>query len=181
MALSAIHLVISQRGALQMPPIASQIVDTPDVAIVSSWIQSMVVDGGVAVIPDAGALPDAGHVSHDGGLVPDAAAEPEGGAIEAGTADAALDAGVTVDAGDVDSSNLDATLSSGDADDAADEPGDCIPAAVRRDQLFSAPWEIQLWRVHTSDGSRRAPRGICTPQGAAGKQSSQGLGPLAWG
>ena len=124
---SAIHLVISQRGALQMPPIASQIVDAPNVAVVSSWIQSMVVDGGSPVIPDAGALPDGGHLPpHDGGVVPDAgASQPEGGAVEAGTADAALDAGATVDASEVDATTPDATVSGDDgSDDAADEAGE---------------------------------------------------------
>ena len=44
---SVVHQLISQRGALQMPPIASLIVDTTDVAVVAAWIDALQVDGGV--------------------------------------------------------------------------------------------------------------------------------------
>ncbi len=120
--LSAIHLVISQRGALQMPPIASQIVDTPDVAIVSSWIQSLPTDAGVATFPDGG-IPDAGHFVHDGGLA-DAEAgtiSTESGAPEAGSAES----GAEVDDAAVDGTTEDATVSGDDAsDDAGDDASD---------------------------------------------------------
>ena len=36
---SVLYQLIDQRGALQMPPIASLVVDTSDVAVVASWIQ----------------------------------------------------------------------------------------------------------------------------------------------
>jgi hypothetical protein len=115
-AASAIHQVIDQRGALQMPPIASRIVDTPDVAIVAAWIQSMVTDGGAPPdggfqFPDGGfhfpdgGFPDGGHLPQDGGL--GEAGIPEGGAFDAGSGDGSLDA-------------ADATVSTGDAE----EPGD---------------------------------------------------------
>jgi hypothetical protein len=113
---SAIHQVINQRGALQMPPIASNLVDTPDVAIVASWIQSMVTDAGVSGIADGG--PDAGRFFRDGGPFPfDAGAPPEGGILDAGAADGAAEAG----AGDVDGAAQDATVST---DDAGDDAGD---------------------------------------------------------
>jgi hypothetical protein len=115
--LSAIHEVVSQRGVLQMPPIASQLVDTPDVAIVASWIQSLPTDAGVA-IPDGG-IPDAGHLGHDGGLA-DAeagAVSMESGAPEAGTPES----GAEFDDATVDGTTEDATVSGDDGgDDASD-------------------------------------------------------------
>jgi hypothetical protein len=123
---SAIHQVIDQRGALQMPPIASLIVDAPDVAIVGAWIQAIVTDGGVSVPLDGGGSPDAGHVLHDGGSVASEAGtpQPEGGAAEAGTADASS----ALDAAAVDGGAQDATVSpddaGDDAGDATEEPGD---------------------------------------------------------
>jgi len=105
---SAIHQVIDQRGALQMPPIASRIIDAPDVAIVASWIDSMVTDGGVSGIHDGGPLPDAGHFPRDAGP------------SEAGT-EAGADGGPDGSAGDLDSATPDATIS---PDDAATEASD---------------------------------------------------------
>lgn len=86
---SVIHQLIDERGQLQMPPIASALVDTPDVAVVAAWIQALggnsIHDGGV---PEGGGpAEDGGHLHHDGGR-PEAGAEqdagdataPEGGA-----------------------------------------------------------------------------------------------------
>ena len=105
---SAIFQLIDQRGALQMPPIASLVVDSPDVAVVESWIDSLVADGGVSAIHDGGVLPDAGHFPHDAGP------------FEAGT-EAGADSGSDGSAGDLDSATQDATIS---PDDAAIEAGD---------------------------------------------------------
>jgi hypothetical protein len=49
---SEVYELIDERGLLQMPPIASLVVDAPDVAIVGAWIESMMLDGG-ASNPDA--------------------------------------------------------------------------------------------------------------------------------
>ena len=51
---SVLYQLMDERGTLQMPPIASLLVDTPDVAVVRAWIQAMAAtqDGGP---PDAGA------------------------------------------------------------------------------------------------------------------------------
>jgi hypothetical protein len=115
--LSAIHQVISQRGALQMPPIASQIVDVPDTAVVTSWIASMVTDAGTFTLPDGGHLPD-------GGFLPDAGtAHGEAGASEAGAAEAGPgDAGATLDAEEAAApdATLDATMSDDSGDDGSD-------------------------------------------------------------
>jgi hypothetical protein len=53
-ASSVLYQLMDERGTLQMPPIASLVVDTPDVAVVRAWIQAMPAtqDGGS---PDAGA------------------------------------------------------------------------------------------------------------------------------
>ncbi|HEY5241043.1 MAG TPA: hypothetical protein VIJ22_06245 [Polyangiaceae bacterium] len=60
---SVLYQLMDERGALQMPPIASLLVDVPDVAVVRAWIQGMSpADGGTNT--DAAGTPDAG----DGGL-----------------------------------------------------------------------------------------------------------------
>ena len=55
-AASVIVQLISQRGVLQMPPIATRFVDTTNVAAVEDWIQHMPAgDAGTAAgTPDAG-------------------------------------------------------------------------------------------------------------------------------
>jgi hypothetical protein len=68
-----VHQLIDERGALQMPPIASLIVDAPDVAVVASWIQAM------------GELGDAGDL--------DASAPPEGGNESGSSAEGGRDSG----------------------------------------------------------------------------------------
>jgi hypothetical protein len=72
-AASVIHQLIDERGALQMPPIASLIVDTPDTAVVAAWINAMGAvesdDGGP---PDDAEAPEEGGHRHDGG-------RPDGG------------------------------------------------------------------------------------------------------
>jgi hypothetical protein len=55
---SVVYQLMDERGTLQMPPIASLLVDVPDVAVVRAWIQAM--SSG-----DSGAF-DSGH-QHDGG------------------------------------------------------------------------------------------------------------------
>ncbi len=92
---SAIVQLISERGALQMPPIASREVDTADVALVVNWIlhrpevdsgtgEAGADDGGYAdgsTMADGGTVPDDEGVS-DGGQdagQPDATLVPEGG------------------------------------------------------------------------------------------------------
>jgi hypothetical protein len=66
---SVVYQLMDERGTLQMPPIASLLVDVPDVTVVRAWIQAMssgdggeTGDGGDM---DSGAL-DSGH-HHDGG------------------------------------------------------------------------------------------------------------------
>jgi hypothetical protein len=87
---SLIIYLTSQRGAgKQMPPLASVLVDTADVAILSDWISKMApLDGGV----DAGPAEDSGT---------DASSEDSGSA-DAGTLDAAPDAAGEGDAGATD-------------------------------------------------------------------------------
>ncbi len=114
MVASAIHQVINQRGALQMPPIASKIVDKPDVAIVAAWIASMTTDGGAPT--DGGPIPDGGFHIPDGGFHFDGGSS-EAGSPEAGLIDAGVDA--VVDAAD-------ATVTTGDDEDSdgGDEGGE---------------------------------------------------------
>jgi hypothetical protein len=53
---SALYQLISQRGTLQMPPIATTVVDVPDVTVVHAWIASLASqDAGPPPIADAGA------------------------------------------------------------------------------------------------------------------------------
>ncbi len=119
--LSAIHQVIGQRGILQMPPIASKVVDTPDVSIVAAWIQAMPLDAGVPPLPDGGSSPDGGHLFHDGGLADAEAGTPP---AEAGVPEAAPpEGGSEVEDATV-SGTQDATVPSDDADDADDDAGD---------------------------------------------------------
>jgi hypothetical protein len=101
---SLIIYLTSQRGAgKQMPPLASVLVDTADVAILTDWISKMApLDGGedAATNEDSGtdaSSEDAGVV--DSGAVdagPDAASASDAGVSDAGASD---DAG-EVDAGD---------------------------------------------------------------------------------
>jgi hypothetical protein len=61
---SVLYQLMDERGALQMPPIASVLVDVPDVAVVRSWIQAMSLQDGGTGSFDAG---DGGHHGHDAG------------------------------------------------------------------------------------------------------------------
>jgi hypothetical protein len=68
-ASSVLYQLIDERGALQMPPIASLLVDTPDVAVVHAWIQAMHAgDGG----PDAGGSEGGSDASGSDGGTSDA-------------------------------------------------------------------------------------------------------------
>jgi hypothetical protein len=72
-----------------MPPIASLLVDTPDVAVVRAWIQGLAVaDGGMDM--DAAGSFDAGDGGHhrDGG---DRDADADGGTPEGAVDDEAGD------------------------------------------------------------------------------------------
>jgi hypothetical protein len=93
---SVIHQLIDERGALQMPPIASLVVDTPDVAVVAAWIQALggnpIQDAGGP--GEAGGPEDGGHFHHDGGR-PEGGAEQDGGAVEAGSDATVPEAGAT--------------------------------------------------------------------------------------
>lgn len=99
---SVIHQLIDERGALQMPPIASLVVDTPDVAVVAAWIQAMGANSGAdgggppgdgGTPEDGGGFEDGGHFHHDGG-------RPEGGFEDGGLLDGTTptEAGSWVDA-----------------------------------------------------------------------------------
>ena len=91
-----IDQLIGERGALQMPPIASLVVDSPDVAVVSSWIQAMATDAGAAPL-DAGAFDGGERHARDAGEV------------DAGADSAAADAAASESA----APELDATLGDG--------------------------------------------------------------------
>jgi hypothetical protein len=89
---SLIIRLTSERGTLQMPPIASRVVDAPDVALVTDWIGHMPLASGAP--QDAGA--DAGPVALDGGVGTgnaEAGGAAEGGTVDdAGAADSGVDA-----------------------------------------------------------------------------------------
>ena len=89
---SVIHELISQRGTLQMPPIASLVVDTPDVAVVASWIQALGSDGGAPSFADGSAPLRDGGVSDAGGHRADGG-EPDAASADSGAPDATTDAG----------------------------------------------------------------------------------------
>jgi hypothetical protein len=121
---SVVYELISERGTLQMPPIASVLVDTPDVTVVSDWIAAM--GGRDASVPlDAG--PRGGGAPDGESEVPEAQTqEPETGAVngtddagaaESGTEDATL--GATGATTNVDGGTEDSGPSVGD-----DEAGD---------------------------------------------------------
>ncbi len=90
---SVVYQLINERGAVQMPPIASNVVDTTDVAVVRAWIASMGSDGGTA--SDGGPELDGGT---DGGRHRDGGMGFEGGVRDSGAKDAG-DATVPEDAG----------------------------------------------------------------------------------
>jgi hypothetical protein len=93
-ARSVIYQLVDERGALQMPPIASLVVDTTDVAVVASWIQAM---GGIGEAGDAGTEDAGGRRGFDAG-------ERDAGGEDSGTPDATVgDAGIVADAGGADS------------------------------------------------------------------------------
>ena len=92
---SVLYQLIDERGTLQMPPIASVLVDVPDVAVVHAWIQAMASgDGGMTDL-DGG--DGGGHHDSDGGM-------SDGGMSDGGTSDGGTS---------------DGKAASGDADDDA--------------------------------------------------------------
>jgi len=54
---SVLYQLMDERGVLQMPPIASKIVDTTDVAVVGAWIQAMSAADAGASVEEAGGDP----------------------------------------------------------------------------------------------------------------------------
>ena len=107
---SILHQLINERGDIQMPPIGSAVVDTPDVTVVGDWITALgslpPEDGGITddAGPDAGfdAAPpfDAGEFNHDGGgHHSDGGGKPEDAGNDSGGSDAGSDATTTVDGG----------------------------------------------------------------------------------
>ncbi len=97
---SAIVQLISMRGVLQMPPIASRIVDTTDVAKLVDWIQHMPSEAGVQEAGvDATVAPEAGYAASasDGGLPEGSNEAGDAGAVDATIVDAEADV-VVVDA-----------------------------------------------------------------------------------
>ena len=90
---SVIVQLVSERGTLQMPPIATRAVDVADVAVVSEWIRALGADGGA----DAG-RGDGGH--KDGGFGGDAGdAADAADASDASDVDADGDADTDAEAG----------------------------------------------------------------------------------
>jgi hypothetical protein len=93
-ASSAIVQLITQRGVLQMPPIATRVVDTQNVALLARWIEALPssADAGVADadVTDAGAEPaDASAEPADASAEPaDASAEPADASAEPADASA---------------------------------------------------------------------------------------------
>ena len=106
---SVLDQLISERGTVQMPPIASRVVDTVDVGVIDAWIRSM--DGGVLL--GLGPIDGGGHGMFDGGGPPmngSDAGPPDSGGPGPGPMDATLDSpGWPVDAGGGDGGSMDAT------------------------------------------------------------------------
>jgi hypothetical protein len=86
---SVLYQLIDERGTLQMPPIASLLIDVPDVAVVHAWIQAMHSGDGGMPDMDAG---EGGHHDHDGG-------EPDSAATEGGASDGSVSGDADDDAG----------------------------------------------------------------------------------
>jgi hypothetical protein len=104
---SVVAQLISERGVLQMPPIASRFVDTTDVASVVSWIRRMGDAGASEPAPEAG---------------------PAGGEPEEASAANGVDATLPVDASEQDTGEADGgpegadeAAASSSADDAGQE------------------------------------------------------------
>jgi hypothetical protein len=119
---SLLYFLISHRGqGMQMPPIATRLVDLANVALVGRWISLMpALPGGDAGPPDAGvdAEPDAMLVPPDAGAdaAPDVALPPP----DAGAPDLELDAG-SADAAEPEAGPPDAAAEDAPADaDVAD-------------------------------------------------------------
>jgi hypothetical protein len=124
---SEIVELISERGTLQMPPIASRFVDTTDVASVVDWIQHMpVADAGEvdagpeeasaldASVPDA--TVEAGIA--DGGT--EAAASPDSGATDATVPEAGSDGAVSLEASGPDATQAEGGTGGSSSDDGSE-------------------------------------------------------------
>jgi hypothetical protein len=93
-AASVLYQLVDERGALQMPPIASSVVDTADVAVVASWIQAIAVDGGPPAA-DAGSVDAGGRrggSGFDAAIADSGQADQGAPALDGGESDAAGDA-----------------------------------------------------------------------------------------
>ena len=132
---SAIVQLISMRGVLQMPPIASRVVDLADVANVVSWIQHMP--------SSAPGLQDAGLDSGSAGEVLEA-----GGVQDAGGAEVTVGDGRAVSDGQA---APDATLMVESADGGALADGQAAPDATL--MVESADGGVSDTQGATNDGA----------------------------
>jgi hypothetical protein len=133
-AASAIVQLISERGPLQMPPIASRFTDTPDVASVSHWIQHMpLADAG---IQDAG-VNDSASAGPESGLGSDAGNGGGGGGQDSSVDATAIDA-TAIDATAVDATAIDATAVNDDAGDNGDDAQPAPEASLGSDDDAAA-------------------------------------------
>jgi hypothetical protein len=121
---SAIVQLTTERGTLQMPPIASRFVDTTDVALVETWIQHM--PSGDTGVPEAG-VSDATATS--GGPESGSPGADSGNETGAGPDSGEPDATIVADAGSPDGTEADGQSDAsgnedeGTGDDASLEDG----------------------------------------------------------
>ena len=121
---SAIVQLTTERGTLQMPPIASRFVDTTDVASVETWIQHMpggdtgVQEAGVSDATATGGGPESGSPGPDGGNEAGA-----GGGLDSGEPDGTLVSDAGGPDGTVADAQADASGEEGTGDDASMEDG----------------------------------------------------------
>jgi hypothetical protein len=115
-AASALVHLISERGVLQMPPIASRVIDSVDVASVVDWIQHMPLGDGGLVEAGGGA----GRQRSDSGS-PDAAAGVEAGSDAASSDDSTSDDSTSDDSASGDDASGDDA--SGDSQSSSDDGG----------------------------------------------------------
>lgn len=132
---SVVVQLMSMRGTLQMPPIASRFVDTTDVAAVADWIQHL---SGADAGPEGGGVQDAtvqdasvADTSLQDALVPDASVDagPSPGTVEERTEselESGEDATPPADAGSP-GNDVDVLSDAGAPADASDDGGSDTP------------------------------------------------------
>jgi hypothetical protein len=90
-----VHLVATRGAGQQMPPLASAVVDGPDVAVLEDWISKMppaALDGGAPdASDDAASAIDASVDGGDSGPGDAATEAGDAGGLESGAADASGD------------------------------------------------------------------------------------------